>query len=48
MQHLLSSDLILVCFSLLLGGLIGTFWERVRHERRGNSPANEPTPTDEG
>lgn len=32
-QNLLASDLILVLFSLLLGGLIGMFGERVRRER---------------
>lgn len=46
MQMLLSSDLLLVGFSLLLGGLIGKFWERARHERQGNAAATDSAPTD--
>jgi hypothetical protein len=35
MQQILNSDVILVAFSLLLGGLVGVFWERARADRRG-------------
>lgn len=35
MQQLLSSDLVLVAISLVLGGLIGMFAERARADRRG-------------
>jgi hypothetical protein len=34
MQQILNSDVILVVFSLLLGGLVGMFWERARADRR--------------
>lgn len=44
MHFIFSSDLILVGFSLLLGGLIGMFWERVRNERQGKSAANDEKP----
>lgn len=37
MQQILSSDVILVAFSLLLGGLVGMFWERARGERRSSA-----------
>ncbi|MEN9933146.1 MAG: hypothetical protein RIS17_1719 [Pseudomonadota bacterium] len=37
MQQLLSSDLVLVVISLILGGLIGMFAERARLDRNGNS-----------
>lgn len=33
MQQLLSSDLVLVVISLVLGGLIGVFAERARADR---------------
>ena len=46
MQQLLSSDLILVGFALLLGGLIGVFWERARTERRSGPAANDSRPAD--
>jgi uncharacterized membrane protein len=38
MQQILSSDVILVGFSLLLGGLIGMFWEKSR--ANNNNDAN--------
>jgi hypothetical protein len=41
MQQFLSSDVILVVFSLLLGGLIGVFWERLRAERRNGTGGND-------
>lgn len=37
MQEILSSDVVLVGFSLLLGGLVGVFWERARVERLGGA-----------
>ena len=46
MEMLLSSDVILVSFSLLLGGLIGMVWERSRHERREDSSSKDTSPTD--
>lgn len=41
MQQILSSDVVLVVFSLLLGGLVGSFWERMRNDRRNGSGPND-------
>ena len=41
MQQILSSDVILVGFSLLLGGLLGVFGERMRAERKSDDPRND-------
>ena len=41
MQQVFSSDLILVVFSLLLGGLIGMFWERARGNRPPDPDGND-------
>lgn len=46
MQQILSSDVILVAFSLLLGGLVGMFWERARHDRQNVSRTNDTSPLD--
>lgn len=44
MQQFFSSDLVLVVFALLLGGLIGMFGERARNERQGNSATSDGKP----
>ncbi|WP_313668847.1 hypothetical protein [Sandarakinorhabdus sp.] len=41
MQQILSSDVILVGFSLLLGGLLGVFGERMRAERKNDSAQDD-------
>jgi hypothetical protein len=41
MQQILSSDVILVAFSLILGGLLGVFGERMRAERKSDDPRND-------
>ena len=33
LQQLLASDAALMMFSLLLGAVVGMFWERIRHDR---------------
>jgi hypothetical protein len=43
MQQVIFSDLLLVVFSVLLGGLIGMFWERARHERRDKPSDDDVT-----
>jgi hypothetical protein len=37
LEYLLSSDVTLVLFSMLLGGLVGVFGERHRRERQDQS-----------
>ncbi|WP_156255155.1 hypothetical protein [Sandarakinorhabdus oryzae] len=46
MEQFFSSDLILVGFSLVLGGLVGMFWERARHDRQGNSSSGDRSGSD--
>ena len=46
MQQILSSDVMLVSFSLLLGALIGMYWERVRNERKNKASGNGETLSD--
>jgi hypothetical protein len=41
MQQILSSDVLLVGFSLLLGGLLGVFGERMRAERKNDTSRND-------
>ena len=41
MEQFFSSDVILVGFSLVLGGLVGLFWERARHDRQKDAPGND-------
>ncbi len=40
LENLLSSDVTLVLFSLLLGGLVGVFGERHRRDRQDHSGPN--------
>lgn len=46
MQQVLASDFLLVAFSLLLGGLIGMFWERTRQDRDGGISRRDAQPRD--